>query len=110
MVTTFCSIQFVTEVDNQTIILYTNRLLGAADNVRPWHINVVPESPGESRLIEIIRLNILKKKLKCLKIIQKFFNYFDMIACKKFKESTFGRAHLKKVKVNFKFGIIFFSF
>ena len=73
MVTTFCSIQFVTEVDNQTIILYTNRLLGAANNVRPWHINVVPESPGEFRLIEIIRLNILKKKWKCLKIIQKFF-------------------------------------
>ena len=89
MVTTFCSIQFVTEVDNQTIILYTNRLLGAADNVRPWHINVVPESPGESRLIEIIRLNILKK---CLKIIQKVFYYFDMIACAKCLKSTFGRA------------------
>ena len=47
MVTTFCSIQFVTEVGLNTIILYTNHLLGASDNVRPWFINVVPESPGE---------------------------------------------------------------
>ena len=61
MVTTFCSIQFVTEVGLNTIILYTNRLLGAADQVRPWHINVVPESPGKSRLIDIIRLDVIKK-------------------------------------------------
>ena len=76
MVTTFCSIQFVTEVDNQTIILYTNRLLGAADNIRPWHINVVPESPGESRLIEIIRLNILKKNEYAWKQSKIFFLLF----------------------------------
>ena len=59
MVTTFCSIQFVTEVGLNTIILYTNRLLGASDNVRPWHINVVVESPGESRLIDIFRLDVI---------------------------------------------------
>ena len=65
MVTTFCSIQFVTEVGLNTIILYTNRLLGAADQVRPWHINVVPESPGE--LINIFRLDVIKKIIRQLK-------------------------------------------
>ena len=32
-----------------------------------WHINVVTESPGESKLIEVIRLDVIKKISQKLK-------------------------------------------
>ena len=56
MVTTFTSIQFVTEINGKTVILYTNKLLGAADNVRPWAIQCIPETPGESILMKTVYL------------------------------------------------------
>ena len=49
MLTSFCSLQFVTEYKDQTVILHKNKLLGAADQVRPYGLWAVPESPGESK-------------------------------------------------------------
>ena len=50
MLTSFCSLQFVCEYNGQTVIVHKNRLLGAADQVRPYRLWAVPESPGESKV------------------------------------------------------------
>ena len=47
MLTSFCSLQFVCEYKDQTVILHKNKLLGAADQVRPYGLWAVPESPRE---------------------------------------------------------------
>ena len=54
MLTSFCSLQFVCEYNDQTVILHENKLLGAADQVRPYGLWAVPETPGDHLLITMI--------------------------------------------------------